>query len=99
MDPQFNLIARFFYSIKYRYSTRKAAIEAAARANRGYNNRKVIVDDAHAKTRMNRGTASEEQKTDDLNKNRKGDHSKHVHSTYQKGNKTEKLNDGVHHLF
>ena len=100
MDPKFKLIANVFYFTNYRHSTRKAAVEAATRANRGYGNSKVIVDDAHGKTRMKQGTASDEQKKDYLNKNKKGDHSDHVHSTYQKGgNKTEKLNDGVHHLF
>lgn len=80
----------------FRHSTRKGAIEAAARANRGKDNRKVIVDDAHGKTRMNRGTASDQQMKDYLNKNKKGDHSKHVHSTVENG---DKLQDGVHYRF
>lgn len=59
----------------------------------------MIVDDAHGKTRMKRGTATDKQKADYLNKNKKGEHSEHVHSTVQKGDKTEKKHDGVHHLF
>lgn len=87
------MLLKFF---KYRHSTRKGAIEAAARANRGKGNRKVIVDGAHKKIRMNQGTATDKEKLDYLNKNMKGDHNTHVHSTDEKGNK---LKNEVHHLF
>lgn len=81
---------------EYRYSTRKAAIEGAIRANRGHRNQKVQVNDAHGTTRMKKGTASIEQKKEHHNKNYKGDHSNHVHSTDKKG---KKLEDSMHHLF
>lgn len=84
-----------FTVINIRYATRKAAKEAAARANRGYGNRKVISDGAHGKDRMNRGTANEQQKKDQHNKNYKGDNSSHFHSTDAKG---DKLQDRTHHL-
>lgn len=87
-----NSLNFLFLFHKCRYATEKGAIEAAARASRGKGNSKVFVDDARSKTRIKQGKARE----DDFNKNLKGDHNKHVHSSDSEGNR---LKDGIHRIF
>lgn len=91
---QFEINKHVFY-LSNRFATRKAAKDAAARASRGRGNNKVISNPPHGNVRMNNGTATEEQKKEQHNQNKKGDKSQHFHSTDAKG---DKLENKMHYL-